>query len=60
MNDKKLERPLYLDLPFAEALARYAQTKPEEVEPANGRKRKGEAAIEEAHRPARKPPNAPD
>lgn len=37
---KKLERPLYLDMPFGEALARYAQTKPEEVEPAPGQKRK--------------------
>lgn len=40
MNDKKLERPLFLDMPFGEALARYAQTKPEEVEPPEGRKRK--------------------
>ncbi len=40
MNGKKLERPLYLDMPFGEALARYAQTKPEEVEPAPTRKRK--------------------
>jgi hypothetical protein len=43
MNDegKKLERPLFIDLPFEEALARYAQTKPEEVAPAPGQKRKG-------------------
>ena len=40
MNEKKLERPLYLDMPFGEALARYAQTKPEEVEPPPGKKRK--------------------
>lgn len=40
MNDKKLERPLHLDLDFNEALARYVQTKPQEVEPATGRKRK--------------------
>jgi hypothetical protein len=42
MNDdgKKLERPLFIDLPFEEALARYAQTKAEEVEPAPGQKRK--------------------
>jgi len=38
---KKLERPLHLDMPFGEALARYAQTKPEEVEPPPGQKRKG-------------------
>lgn len=41
MNGKKLERPLYLDMAFGEALARYAQTKPEEVDPPRGRKRKG-------------------
>ena len=41
MNGKKLERPLYLNMPFGEALARYAQTKPDEVEPAPGQKRKG-------------------
>mgnify|MGYP003576374023 CR=1 FL=1 len=49
MNDKaKPERPLYLDMDFGEALARYAQTKPEEVEPAPGQKRK-------PPRPERKP-----
>jgi hypothetical protein len=41
MKEKKLERPLFLDIPFGEALARYAQTKPEEVEQPPGRKRKG-------------------
>ena len=41
MNDApKPERPLYLDLDFNEALARYAQTKPEEVTPAPGQKKK--------------------
>lgn len=41
MNDApKPERPLYLDLDFGEALARYAQTKPEEVTPAPGQKKK--------------------
>ena len=40
MTDKKLERPLYLDMPFGEALARYGLTKPDEVEPAPGQKRK--------------------
>jgi hypothetical protein len=41
MNDTpKPERPLYLDLDFGEALARYARTKPEEVTPAPGQKRK--------------------
>ncbi len=41
MKDKKLERLLYLNLPFGEALERFIQTKPEEVEPPPGRKRKG-------------------
>jgi hypothetical protein len=41
MNGKKLERPLHLDMAFGEAMARYAQTKPEEVEPPAGKKRKG-------------------
>lgn len=40
MNGKKLERPLYLDLPFGEALERFARTKIEEVDPPKGRKRK--------------------
>ena len=43
MKDKKarkIEPPLHLDLGFDEALARFAQTKPEEVEPPPGRKRK--------------------
>ena len=41
MNDTpKPERPLYLDLDFGEALARFAQTKPEEVEPPAGSSRK--------------------
>jgi len=41
VTGKKLERPLYLDMPFGEALARYAQTNPEEVKPPPTRKRKG-------------------
>jgi hypothetical protein len=48
MNKKKLESPLFLDMPFGEALARYARTKPEEVEPAPG-------VIKKAARPERKP-----
>ena len=40
MTDKKQERPLYLDMPADDALARYIQTKPEEVEPPPSRKRK--------------------
>ena len=37
---KKLEPPLHLDMEFGEALQRFAQTKPEEVEPPKGRKKK--------------------
>jgi len=41
MNEApKPERPLFLDMDFGEALARYAQTKPEEVTPAPGQKKK--------------------
>ncbi len=41
MNDApKPEKPLFLDLDFGEALARFARTKPEEVEPAPGQKKK--------------------
>ena len=41
MNDSpKPEAPFALDIDFGEALARFAQTKPEEVEPAAGQKRK--------------------
>jgi len=36
----KPERPLYLNLPFDEALTRYIGTDPNEVEPPKGRRRK--------------------
>lgn len=36
----KPERPLFLDMEFGEALARFAQTKPEEVTPAPGQTKK--------------------
>ena len=39
-DDPKPEAPFALDLDFGEALARFAQTKPEEVEPAPGQTRK--------------------
>ena len=50
MSDEapKPERPLFLDMDFGEALARYAQTKPDEVQPAPGPKKK-------AARPGPKP-----
>jgi hypothetical protein len=41
MTSKTKEPPLFLNMDFGEALARYAQTKPEEVKPPAGRKRKG-------------------
>jgi len=37
---RKLEPPLHLDMEFEEALTRYAQTDPAEVEPPAGKKRK--------------------
>lgn len=41
MNDTpNPEKPLALDIDFGEALARFAQTKPEEVEPAPGQTKK--------------------
>ena len=40
MNGKKLERPLYIAMNTDEALARFIKTKPEEVEPAPGQRRK--------------------
>lgn len=36
----KPDAALSLDMDFGEALARFAQTKPEEVEPSPGQKRK--------------------
>lgn len=36
----KPERPLYLDMDFGEALARFTQTKPDEVEPPLGKSKK--------------------
>lgn len=50
---KKPERPLYIDMDFGEALRRFAQTKPEEVEPPPRQKKK-------AARPEPKPkPDGP-
>lgn len=40
MSAKELERPLFINMDFDEALRRYAQTKPEEVQPAPGQKKK--------------------
>ena len=42
MTAKKLEPPLFIDLPFDEALKRYVQTKPIEVQSPPGRKKKGD------------------
>jgi hypothetical protein len=39
-DDRKTELPLHLDMPFDEALRRYVQTDPSEVEPPPGKKRK--------------------
>jgi len=43
VKDKKArqtEPPLHLDMEFGEALRRFVQTKPEEVEPPSGKKPK--------------------
>jgi hypothetical protein len=37
---RKTDPPLYLEMEFGEALARFAQTKPEEVTPPKGKKAK--------------------
>jgi hypothetical protein len=53
MKDKKArqtEPALFLDMPFGEALERFAQTKPEEVMPPPGQKPK-------KAKPERKKPN---
>ncbi|MCO8017923.1 hypothetical protein NI456_03525 [Brevundimonas diminuta] len=41
MSAEKLERPLFINMDFDEALRRFAQTKPEEVQPPPGQKKKG-------------------
>lgn len=52
MNDTpKPEKPFYLELDFGEALARYAQTKADEVKPPPGAKPK-------RARPPQKPKSA--
>lgn len=50
----KPDGPFHLDMDFEEALARFAQTKPEEVEPSPGQKRK--AARPELKSPPSGPP----
>ena len=40
MTAKKLEPPLFIDLPFDEAMRRYVQTKPGEVQPPPRRPKK--------------------
>lgn len=40
MTSKKTEPPLALDMPFDEAMRRFIQTKPEEVQAPPGRKPK--------------------
>jgi hypothetical protein len=52
MKGKKLERPLHLDMPADEALARFIQTKPEEVEPPPGRPRKAARSPAKARVPS--------
>jgi len=40
MTDDKPERPLFLDMDFGEALARYSRTDPSEVQPPPGQRKK--------------------
>jgi hypothetical protein len=40
MTSKKAEPPLFIDLPFEEAMRRFIQTDPAEVKPAPGQTRK--------------------
>ncbi len=37
---RKTDPPLHLDMPFEEALQRFVQTKPEEVQPPAGKKKR--------------------
>ena len=50
MSGKELERPLFIEMDFGEALARFAQTRPEEVRPPPGQKRKAAKATAEVKR----------
>ena len=52
MKGKKLEPPLYIHMPADEALGRFIQTKPEEVEPQPGRRRKSPRPKPGATKPA--------
>ncbi len=50
MTAKKPEPPFVLDMDFGEALGRYAKTRPEEVEPPAGRKRKEARSAPDFHK----------
>lgn len=56
-DDPKPDTPFALDIDFGEALARFAKTKPEEVEPPPGKKKKA-ARPEPRLRPDGPPINA--
>ena len=63
---RKTERPLYLNMPFDEALRRYVGVDPAEVDPAPGQKRKvarpkpGDPQVVDADAPSegREPPKS--
>ena len=40
MSAREVERPLFLDMDFEEALGRFAQTRPQDVRPPPSKKRK--------------------
>ena len=46
MTGPKAGQPSFIDMPFGEALRRFAQTKPEEVSPPPGRKAKAPRVTE--------------
>jgi len=61
MNDApKPEPPFALNIDFGEALARFARTKPEEVEPAPGQTRKAARPAKGSGGTAKRSPSAED
>ncbi len=53
---KKLEPKLGLDMPFGEALARFVQTKPSEVEKSVEKAKQKKTATDQKKKRPRKPP----
>jgi len=51
MTGRKYEKKLYIDLPFDEALERFAQTDPKEVRELVGRKKTAASKLAAADKP---------